>query len=65
MVAGSKGTEQSVRLVYGNAPGFEEPFAYTRLISANFNPVTSIPTLPQQALARVVSPTLLVAGKRM
>ena len=64
VIFGSKGSEATTRLVFGNANVTEDTIAYTMLISAHFTPVLSVPNIPDMNLARVKAPALVIAGDR-
>lgn len=64
IVLGMKGTDATSRLVFGNANVSEETIAYTRLISTHFNPVLSVPNNSDEILAKIHTPTLVIAGDR-
>lgn len=59
---GSNGSEESIRLVFGNAKVTDETIAYSRIISEHFIPVLSVPNIPDKVLALVKTPTLVIAG---
>jgi pimeloyl-ACP methyl ester carboxylesterase len=62
VLIGSKGSEKTIRLVFGNAKVSDETIAYTRLISEHFTPVLSVPNIPDKILALITAPTLVIAG---